>query len=283
MTYRPSIEQRIAWTPGLSPGEVKVLQALARFADFTTGENARPRWTKLMAWSELSRPTIARTLKRLKKGRWIEVTARHHRQPTTYRICFERLATSPTRAKTVARTPPLDTSVESQSDTQESDGLGLNVIPTESQSDTQGAGGLGLNLILHPVSGTPSQYPGTPPQQIPLTMEIPNPGPRTPDPGTSTHSTDVWTDVLAHIEPKVDRRAFYTWWQDSVLLEDQGAVLVVRAKNGEHDHELAADWIQKFFADVLADTLAEIRPGARVEWAWGVRQQPTQQQRRQAG
>jgi len=105
-------------------------------------------------------------------------------------------------------------------------------------------------------------------------MEVPNPEPRTPDPGTSTAAADVWTDVLKIIEPKVNRRDFLTWWSESVLLEDQGAVLVVRAKNGERDHELAAGWIQKFFADVLAESLATVRPGARVEFRFAARAQP---------
>jgi hypothetical protein len=266
MTYRPSIEERIAWTPGLSPVEVKVLQALARFADFTTGANARPSWQKLVAWSELSRRTVARGLRQLEQDGWIVVTACRHRHPTTYRIRLERLATSPTRVK-----PVNPKAVECQVGTQERESLGAKLAPLECQVGTQAPGALGANLALHPVSGTPSQYPGTSPQQIPLTMEVPNPEPRTLDPRPSPVTTDPWPAVLTRIAAKVNRHTFYTWWKDSVLLEDQGAVLVVRAKNAQGDHELAAQWIQKHFAGVLADALAAVRPGARVEWVFGVR------------
>jgi len=80
--------------------------------------------------------------------------------------------------------------------------------------------------------------------------------------------------VLTRIELKVNRHTFYTWWSDSVLLEDQGAVLVVRVKNGERDHELAAHWIQKHFARELAESLAAVRPGARVEFRFAARPKP---------
>jgi hypothetical protein len=274
MTYRPSIEERIAWTPGLSPVEVKVLQALARFADYTTGANARPSWQKLVAWSELSRRTVARGLRQLEQHGWIVVTARRHRHPTTYRIRLERLATSPTRAKQVVKATPPEPGVECQPDTQHGAILGANLAPLECQPDTQDPSALGANLALHPVSGTPSQYPGTPPQQIPLTMEVTNPEPRIPTPRTSTAAADVWTDVLRHIEPKVNRHTFATWWGPSVLVEDQGSVLLVRANNQREQHELAVHWIQKHFAAVLAEALAAVRPGARVEWRFAVRHPP---------
>src|SRR5207247_10142857 len=130
-----------------------------------------------------------------------------------------------------------------------------------------------------PVQNVPVQNPGPPahgadappPQQLPFgPLELRTQEPQ--EPRMSTAAADVWTDVLTCIEPQVTRHLFDQWWKPSVLSEHQGSVLVVRASNGQKQHELAADWIQKYFADVLADALAAVRPGARVEWCFAVRQ-----------
>jgi len=105
-------------------------------------------------------------------------------------------------------------------------------------------------------------------------MEVPNPDPRPSEPCTSTAAADVWTDVLTIIESQVPRHLFDQWWKPSVLLEDQGAVLVVRASTGQKDHELGAYWIQKHFAVVLTESLARVRPGARVEFRFAARPRP---------
>jgi DNA-binding MarR family transcriptional regulator len=157
VTYRPSIEERIAWTSGLRPTDMKVLQALAKFADFETGANAHPSLEKLVAWSELSRATVVRTLDRLETGGWIFATARRHRHPTTYRVCLERLATSSTKAKPAGRKPPVESQNEQQTPEVLSltmNTLGLN-LSSNDRSESQ-------NETPPRLRSTPSQYPSAP-------------------------------------------------------------------------------------------------------------------------
>ena len=78
----------------------QVLHALAKFADHTTGMNARPSIETLAAWAGVSRSTVKRSVVQLEVDGWIEGVHKH-RHPTTWRICIERLATSPTRAKVI--------------------------------------------------------------------------------------------------------------------------------------------------------------------------------------
>jgi len=134
MTYRLSIAERIAATPGLRPTETKVLQALASWAHFETGMNARPKWASLIRKSGLSRATVARCLRRLEAEHWIEATHRAHRHATTYRICLVRLAPQTTETTEATMSMHHHPAFESHVETQNP--------PLESQIETQ----LGLNL-----------------------------------------------------------------------------------------------------------------------------------------
>jgi hypothetical protein len=83
---------------------------------------------------------------------------------------------------------------------------------------------------------------------------------------------DVWVDVLAGIEKKVNRHSFHTWWKDSALVDDRGEVILVQLIGDPDRHELFKDWVQKHYAGVLAESLAAVRPGARVEFVAAERQ-----------
>lgn len=73
--------------------------------------------------------------------------------------------------------------------------------------------------------------------------------------------TDVWSNILRRIETKLNRHTFISWFPSTVLVEDRGDVLEVATKR-----ELAAEWIQKHFGDVVRQAVEEERPGARVEF-----------------
>jgi len=75
---------------------------------------------------------------------------------------------------------------------------------------------------------------------------------------------NVWVQVLQRIEPKMNRHSFHTWFVETTLVEDRGAVIEV-AKPGANS-SLTADWIRKHFADVVQAAITEVRPGARVEF-----------------
>jgi hypothetical protein len=104
MTYRASIAERIAWTSALRPVEKVVLQALATFANFETGQGAWMGMQKLVARAKLPQRTVERSIRRLVADGWVCAT-RRHRHATTYDIRIERLATNYVGAKVVSSDP----------------------------------------------------------------------------------------------------------------------------------------------------------------------------------
>lgn len=104
MTYRPSpLEQRIGWTTGFRcETDKRILTAMARwFCWRADGTHVRFTVAQLAAKSGIPKRSTERALERLEAGWWIEITARTHRRPTTYRIVLERLATTDPDALTL--------------------------------------------------------------------------------------------------------------------------------------------------------------------------------------
>jgi len=141
-----SVLERIGATSGFRVWTDKhVLLKLAEFANFKTGEGARPSTDTLVKEAHLPKRTIERALQRLEADGWIAVTARQHRRPTTYRICVDQLATGRWGAKA---TEPLAAT-----------GVGYN--PTDLQSlsatgDALAATDGGQNGLLSATGGGPS-------------------------------------------------------------------------------------------------------------------------------
>jgi DnaA-like protein len=75
---------------------------------------------------------------------------------------------------------------------------------------------------------------------------------------------DVWVRIKARIEVTLDQHTFHTWFRDTVLVVDRGAVLEV-GKPGANS-ELFAEWIPKHYGDLVRDAVDAERPGARVEF-----------------
>ena len=74
---------------------------------------------------------------------------------------------------------------------------------------------------------------------------------------------NIWEQVLARIETKVNRHSFYTWFKPTSLLSDEGEALKVRVPNA-----LFREWLTKHYASVLAEALAEVdRKGTAVTFA----------------
>jgi chromosomal replication initiator protein len=63
---------------------------------------------------------------------------------------------------------------------------------------------------------------------------------------------NIWEQVLARIETKVNRHSFYTWFKPTTCLEDRGEELTIRVPNG-----LFRDWLLKHYGGIMADALAE--------------------------
>ncbi len=104
MTYRASIAERIAWTTALRPVDARVLQALATFAHFESGQRAFMGMDKLVARAGLAKRTVERALQHLEAEGWI-VATRRHRHATRYDIEVDRLATNYVGAKVVTADP----------------------------------------------------------------------------------------------------------------------------------------------------------------------------------
>jgi chromosomal replication initiator protein len=72
--------------------------------------------------------------------------------------------------------------------------------------------------------------------------------------------SNIWDQVLARIETKVNRHSFYTWFKPTAFVADREGAIRVRVPNA-----LFRDWLTKHYAAVIEEALAEVqRPGAPV-------------------
>ena len=71
---------------------------------------------------------------------------------------------------------------------------------------------------------------------------------------------NIWDQVLARIETKVNRHSFYTWFKPTSFVADEGAAIRIRVPNA-----LFRDWLTKHYSTVLAEALDEVeRPESQV-------------------
>src|SRR5688572_30974150 len=72
--------------------------------------------------------------------------------------------------------------------------------------------------------------------------------------------SNIWDQVLARIETKVNRHSFYTWFKPTAFVADREGAIRVRVPNA-----LFRDWLTKHYAAVIDEALAEVqRPGSPV-------------------
>jgi chromosomal replication initiator protein len=72
--------------------------------------------------------------------------------------------------------------------------------------------------------------------------------------------TNIWDQVLARIETKVNRHSFYTWFKPTGFLAERDDSIRVRVPNA-----LFRDWLTKHYAAVIEEALAEVqRPGTPI-------------------
>jgi chromosomal replication initiator protein len=63
----------------------------------------------------------------------------------------------------------------------------------------------------------------------------------------------IWDQVLARIEPRVNRHSFFTWFRKTTFVADEGVRLVVHVPDA-----VFRDWLLKHYSGVLADALVEV-------------------------
>ena len=74
-----------------------------------------------------------------------------------------------------------------------------------------------------------------------------------------SHS-NIWDEILARIETKVNRHSYYTWFKPTSFVADTGEEVHVLVPNA-----LFKDWLLKHYSTVLAEAVAEVsRPGLAV-------------------
>lgn len=72
--------------------------------------------------------------------------------------------------------------------------------------------------------------------------------------------SNIWDQVLARIETKVNRHSFYTWFKPTAFVAERAGTIRVRVPNA-----LFRDWLTKHYAAVIEEALTEVqRPGAPV-------------------
>ncbi len=64
--------------------------------------------------------------------------------------------------------------------------------------------------------------------------------------------TNIWDQILARIETKINRHSFYTWFRPTAYVQDDGATIRVRVPSS-----LFRDWLAKHYTGVINEALAE--------------------------
>src|SRR5438128_452612 len=67
---------------------------------------------------------------------------------------------------------------------------------------------------------------------------------------------NVWEEVLARIETKVNRHSFYTWFKPTTFMTEDGGTVNVRVPS-----PLFRDWLTKHYAGVIGEAMVELRKG----------------------
>jgi chromosomal replication initiator protein len=67
-------------------------------------------------------------------------------------------------------------------------------------------------------------------------------------------ATNIWEEILARVQAKVNRHSFYTWFKPTAFIADDGTRVTVRVPN-----VLFKDWITKHYSGVIAEALGEVK------------------------
>jgi chromosomal replication initiator protein len=64
---------------------------------------------------------------------------------------------------------------------------------------------------------------------------------------------NLWEQILARVETKINRHSFYTWFKPTSFLSESSSAVTVRVPNA-----LFKDWLTKHYSGVISEALAEI-------------------------
>ena len=73
---------------------------------------------------------------------------------------------------------------------------------------------------------------------------------------------NLWDEILARIETKVNRHSFYTWFRPTTFVAEDRTSVTVRVPN-----PLFKEWLTKHYATVITEATSELnRPGLLVQF-----------------
>ena len=73
---------------------------------------------------------------------------------------------------------------------------------------------------------------------------------------------NLWDEILARIETKVNRHSFYTWFKPTTFVAEDRSSVTVRVPNA-----LFKDWLTKHYSGVISEAMAEVkRPNLAVNF-----------------
>ena len=65
---------------------------------------------------------------------------------------------------------------------------------------------------------------------------------------------NLWDEILARIESKVNRHSFYTWFRPTTFVSEDRTSVTVRVPNA-----LFKDWLTKHYAGVITEATKELK------------------------
>jgi chromosomal replication initiator protein len=73
---------------------------------------------------------------------------------------------------------------------------------------------------------------------------------------------NVWEQVLAHIEAKINRHSFYTWFRPTTFVGEDSSSVTVRVPN-----PLFKDWLTRHYSSLISEAMGELqRPSFSVNF-----------------
>src|SRR5688572_20057813 len=73
---------------------------------------------------------------------------------------------------------------------------------------------------------------------------------------------NLWEEILARIETKVNRHSFYTWFRPTTFVADDRTSVTVRVPSG-----LFKDWLTKHYSGIINEAMSELnRPNVAVHF-----------------
>src|SRR5437016_10623512 len=65
---------------------------------------------------------------------------------------------------------------------------------------------------------------------------------------------NLWDEILARVETKVNRHSFYTWFRPTTFVGEDAASVTVRVPNA-----LFKDWLTKHYSGIITEAMTELR------------------------